>query len=332
MTRLILMMGFTGASRFIKTGLADVALTLDKQLVWGPLPSAAELSAFFAPRIDQKPYLHWQDYSPAWRVEDAGAKSLGLVEYCSQCESVSLWTDTVPNAQLSLIWLLDYLRSYEELASRLTLVQADLPVDSQSAEELAKSQPLARNLRDEHLAVASAAWRAYRAPTPEAWRNLLDQDLTVLPLLRQTVIAMLEELPSPITGLGATEMRIVELVAESGKVPSDVFPGHESRNERRVFDYWEFGEVLDGLARCPAPAVSGLNEGPFSIEMMQYRKRAERYEQSKLSLTPLGKAILAGTGDFTRHNPIDRWWGGTHLTNDNLWRWDPDNKALVAPK
>ena len=25
---------------------------------------------------------------------------------------------------------------------------------------------------------------------------------------------------------------------------------------------------------------------------------------------------------------IDRWWGGTHLTNENLWRWNP---ALVAP-
>jgi hypothetical protein len=29
-----------------------------------------------------------------------------------------------------------------------------------------------------------------------------------------------------------------------------------------------------------------------------------------------------------RHNPIDRWWGGTRLTNDRLWRWDP---ILIAP-
>jgi hypothetical protein len=26
--------------------------------------------------------------------------------------------------------------------------------------------------------------------------------------------------------------------------------------------------------------------------------------------------------DFNRHNPIDRWWGGTYLTNDRLWRYD----------
>ena len=57
----------------------------------------------------------------------------------------------------------------------------------------------------------------------------------------------------------------------------------------------------------------------------------ERYQGSKLTLTALGKAILAGAEDFGRHNPIHRWWGGTELTNDRLWRWDPANRALIAP-
>ena len=57
-------------------------------------------------------------------------------------------------------------------------------------------------------------------------------------------------------------------------------------------------------------------------------ERLERYKESRLSLTALGKAILAGTEDFSRHNPIDRWWGGTRLTNDRLWRL---NSVLVAP-
>ena len=45
--------------------------------------------------------------------------------------------------------------------------------------------------------------------------------------------------------------------------------------------------------------------------------------RSRLSLTEFGKVIVAHKGDFSRHNPIDRWWGGTHLTNDQLWRWGP---------
>ena len=62
--------------------------------------------------------------------------------------------------------------------------------------------------------------------------------------------------------------------------------------------------------------------------MHNLRDRYERYKASKLSLAPLGKAILEQADDFSRHNHIHRWWGGTELTNDRLWRWDP---VLIAP-
>jgi hypothetical protein len=77
--------------------------------------------------------------------------------------------------------------------------------------------------------------------------------------------------------------------------------------------------------------VSGLDEGPFTEEMHKDKARHARYRQSKLSLTALGNAVLTRTEDFSRHNPIHRWWGGTELTNDNLWRWDAASRALVAP-
>jgi len=47
-----------------------------------------------------------------------------------------------------------------------------------------------------------------------------------------------------------------------------------------------------------------------------------------LSLTEFGEAIVAHKEDFSLHNPIDRWWGGTRLTNDRLWRWNP---SLMKP-
>jgi hypothetical protein len=59
------------------------------------------------------------------------------------------------------------------------------------------------------------------------------------------------------------------------------------------------------------------------------RGRDEAYRRSLLSLTDLGWAIVAHKEDFSRYNPIDRWWGGTRLTNNSLWRWNP---ALVAPQ
>ncbi|MGY3034921.1 hypothetical protein ACVIIV_004091 [Bradyrhizobium sp. USDA 4354] len=85
------------------------------------------------------------------------------------------------------------------------------------------------------------------------------------------------------------------------------------------------------VARCERPAVAGLDEGPFSLEMHNDSSRLQRYKQSRLSLTAFGKAILGGDENFCRHNRIDRRWGGTHLTNDRLWQWDPEALSLIAP-
>jgi hypothetical protein len=227
--------------------------------------------------------------------------------------------------------LLDYLRDHERVISKLALIQSDVVIGAHSPEELSTWKLPEVKIRNAHLELASRAWRAYRAPTPQGWFTLLSMDLSVLPQLQQTVVEMLEELPGRTSGLGATEMRILELVDPGGVRPNDVFPGDGHANQRRVFEYWEFGALLDGLVDCPNPAVSGLVDGPFTMEMHDDRERHRRYKESRLSLTSLGKAILEGSEDFSRHNPIDRWWGGTKLTNKNLWRWDQDNQVLVAP-
>lgn len=126
-------------------------------------------------------------------------------------------------------------------------------------------------------------------------------------------------------------MRMLELLSAGHVHPYDLFPGHKKANDRRTFGYWEVGLLLDGLAHCPVPAVSGFKEGPFDLAMHDQPDRHKRYKQSQLALTELGKAIVVRADDFSRHNAIHRWWGGTELTNDRLWRWDAESRTLVAP-
>jgi hypothetical protein len=332
MTRLILTPDSSGAGWLMQAGIADLVIPLDFRFVGGPLSSPSDIATSLSTRSTKRDTAlpHWLDDS-GWRHEELRRKGLGLINLCQQCETVELWADPVPNAQLVLIWLLDYFRSHASTVSKLSLVQADVVIGSKPPEDIARWRPPAVKVLSDHLERASLAWQAYRAPTPQHWFNLLGEDLGVLPQLRQTVPELLEELPLDATGLGATEMRMLELISGGKARPFDIFPGHKTPNHRRVFEYWEIGALLDGLAHCPTPAVSGLDEGPFTLEMHDDRDRFERYKRSKLKLTALGKAILARTEDFSRHNPIHRWWGGTELTNDRLWRFDPANRALIAP-
>lgn len=67
----------------------------------------------------------------------------------------------------------------------------------------------------------------------------------------------------------------------------------------------------------------GLDDELRTIDRENLRDRQDAYLRSRLSLTEFGKTVLAHQEDFSRHNPIDRWWGGTRLTNDRLWRYGP---------
>jgi len=327
MTRLILTADSSSAGGAVSAGLADVAVAIDVRMVWGPPRSDAELAAFLAARMGQGPDSHWLASVPPRRLQKFGINDLGLIEACERCETVELWMETEPNAQLLLIWLLDYLGPQaKSLGIILRHVDASLGETEPARFAELKFPGIAIN--DHHLEIASLAWQAYRAPTPHAWFDLLGRDLSILPQLRRCALEMLEELPGRATGLGASELRMLELVSAGYVHPFDVFPHYRQRFQHRVFGYWEAGALLEGLALAPMPAVSGLAEWPFALEMHNERERLDRYEESRLSLTALGEAILAGTEDFSHHNPIDRWWGGTRLTNDRLWRWEP---VLLVP-
>jgi len=90
-------------------------------------------------------------------------------------------------------------------------------------------------------------------------------------------------------------MRMLELVRQVTPARSTSSPvGYRKHNKRRVFDDWEVGALPDGLAQWLAPAVSGLDEGPFTLEMYDDDHRYERSKQSRLSSTALAEAIIAG--------------------------------------
>jgi hypothetical protein len=103
--------------------------------------------------------------------------------------------------------------------------------------------------------------------------------------------------------------------------------GELLRRSRRVHGRLELlGSARRALSRR-TPAVKGLDGAPFIGETGM----DQAYFQSVLRLTPFGEEVVAGRADRAAHNTIDRWWGGTHLTKDALWRFDAGAQRLIAP-
>ena len=134
MTRLILTADSSTAGALVGARADNLAIAIERRLVWGALPSEVQLDAFFAARTTQENGLHWLDDTPSWRFKEFGVTDLGLIELCSKCESVELWIDPEPNAQLMLLWLLNYWRARTTATQYWLCVRQMLPsaVRSQS--------------------------------------------------------------------------------------------------------------------------------------------------------------------------------------------------------
>lgn len=265
MKRLILT-GWGGGSELARSGLAEIVIPFHFQFAWGALPPAEKLSAYFAAyTTDLGPADHWSD----WVRWPRGAKGrkLSLAEFCEPYDTIELWFAATPRDQLQLVWLLDHLSNCPALTQKLGLRLLASELMFNPDYDFAKGEPHipVADVRAEEFETAKLAWSAYRAPTPEACTELLHRDLSALLMLRPALLELLAELPSPLTGLGATEMRFLEMLAWGYANTNALF---HLRSQRRtyVFGEVELGFLLEGLALGPKPAVTGLGEELRTID------------------------------------------------------------------
>jgi DNA-binding transcriptional MerR regulator len=194
-----------------------------------------------------------------------------------------------------------------------------------AAAELEELWPARRAVRMDVLAAAAAAWDAFRAPEPTRLAQLARQE-SELPFLTAALRRLLEELPAPDDGLSTTERHALEAISEGAHTPLAAFLAAQER-ELAPFhgDTWFF-HALAAVGRGPSrlvetaageelPAAPPLGDGP-------------RFVHLAVSLTRNGERVLGGEADRVDLLGIDRWVGGTHITAEREWRWDPEGGAL----
>ena len=329
MSHLILATSDLGADCLRRAAKANVVIGFGLRFVLGPLPSEEHLMMGLEPRSAKHCNVgdHWLDDVARGWLKDFGTRDIGLFDLCAKFDSIEVWADPRPNDQLVLVWLLNLLRPYKEFTTKLSLVHTDDSAGNYHPQSVAKWKLPVFKVTDAHLTMAGRAWSAWRAPTPERWFDLLSTDLTRLPRLRPALITMLEELPDLDTGLGENEMGMLGWIDDEGTEPRLVLRAAELRE---LYDEREAEELLTKMVECPKPAIVELGEMPLDTSR---EARLNEPKGRRMTLTDLGRAIMDSKSDedFSRHNPIHRWWGGTELTNERLWRWDRRNRSLVAP-
>ncbi|MDA7946645.1 MAG: DUF1835 domain-containing protein [Hyphomicrobiaceae bacterium] len=291
----------------------------------GPVPLTDDLEELSEQRADFLAERGWSD--PDTVRENFRARDRGLAHY-EAFETVTLWFEHDLYDQLQLIQILDWFFGTPGRGAGLQLVQSDDFLGTQSVEQLAGLVKLSAPVSEVQLALASKVWSAFRQPEPSAFAKLLSEDLSALPYMEQAVRRMLQELPDANTGLARTQHQILVAINDGVTSPRDLFGAVERMEEAAFMGDWSFWAWLDGLALSPGQLIEGL-ESSFAPEMGH--DAFMTYLKSTIALTPMGFQVLGGGEDYAKSARIDRWMGGTHVTDASLWRWNDRDSVIVAP-
>jgi hypothetical protein len=182
------------------------------------------------------------------------------------------------------------------------------------------------------LALARAAWDAFRSPDPTTIERVLAGDLSALPFLAGALRRHLQQFPDVKSGLSRSERQLLEALAAGPARPVPLFVAAQRKEEAPFLGDWPFWQYVHELSQGPAPLVARREGGPFLLPAFASgAARQPEFLEQELTVTAHGRAVLSGESDWMRVHGIDRWLGGVHLCGHQpAWRWDGARGRVVA--
>jgi hypothetical protein len=245
-----------------------------------------------------------------------------------QYDELVLWFEHDLFDQLNLIQLLSWIHGGARLAKPVSLVCiGSFPgrphfkgLGELTPQELAPLLDTRQPVAAAQYALATRAWQAYRAPTPDGLVAVLGTDTSALPFLAPAFERFLAEYPWTSDGLSAFERRFLQMIDSSPLSLASAFPRMQD-GERAYY-------MTDGSLQDLALALSSTS--PPLVILDRPSSPSPGLLRGTASLTDDGRNVLAGRRDRIELCGIDRWLGGVHLTTGGqIWRWDGESGQIV---
>jgi hypothetical protein len=187
-------------------------------------------------------------------------------------------------------------------------------------DELASLLDTRRPVTDAQYALAERAWRAFRAPTPEALDDLRAGDTSALPYLAAALTRFLQEYPWTRDGLSRSERRLLSLADGAGIGLWQAFPRMDDGERAYHMTDTSLTDVATDLSHTTPPLLT--------LDLSEARGHVLR---GTVTITEAGRSVLTGQRDRVAVCGLDRWFGGVHLQSGGpIWRWD-DTRQRVVP-
>jgi len=279
-------------------------------------------------RAERAAFLADGEVNSVARVSEDLAERDAMIAGHKEFERIELWFEHDLYDQLQIIQVVNMLAEHGR-SEDVFHIPAPRHLGPIPADKILELEGLTLPVNAAMVKTAQYVWSAYCQDTPAAFDAARKTPIAGFPFLGQAILRSLQELPG-VDGVTRTERQILYTVDRGVLRPGMLFARVLSMEEAAFLGDWSFFSILTGLAFGKVPLLTGLPE-PFTPAMMQDNDRRKAFITANLALTTFGRDVLAGREDRVRHTVFDAWLGGTHITNDNLWRWDDRAEMLIAP-
>jgi hypothetical protein len=290
----------------------------------GPVPLGLNLLEMATVRARFVADCGWGKYDQILKMFEHQYSKL---QSFSKFEELVLWFEHDLYDQLQLIQILDFLATADKKSTKISLICKDRFVSDSSAKELKIDFENREEITKSKLELGKKGWAAFKSKNPTNIEKFLLEDNSALPFLKDSFLRFLEEYPEQKSGISRNERQILELIANGYKLPARIFRASQKYEDPIYLGDWSFWRYMGQMVNCENPLLITENEEPFLFPPKQENK--DKFLLQKLFLTDLGSKVLNCEKNWVLINGIDKWFGGVHLTPENLWWWDQKSKSLV---
>lgn len=230
-----------------------------------------------------------------------------ILENHKNYKKIILWFELDLYDQLQLLQVLDWFETYRSVEVEVTLVLTNRHFAEYSFQEFQEALFHEETMTNKHFELAKKAWSSFSNATPLSWFKLLNEPNSNLLSLKNSIQRLLEEYPNTMNGLSRTAHQALLTISKNEKKQkTDIFMESQKQEKQPFIADIIFWEILD--------------------DFVEYKLIIKK--SNNIYITDLGKDILNGKKNWIAIKNIDHWIGGVHLSNDNLWCWNIQEKTI----
>ena len=322
--RLNITNGDSAAATLSEAGVEGKIVSWRDVLHEGPVDSSLSLEELSKGRARFISEQGWDDFA---HVSGDFAERDRVIRHLDYFNEVVLWFEDDLYDQLQLIQLLDFFGRGAASGKTLSVIVVDGYIPPLSTAEIKQLDKVRQRVTQEQLELAKRAWKAFGSSDPTSISKLLGENTTALKYVAPALRRHLEEFPSTVNGLSRSEREALSAIQAGHSTPVAAFLEVARKQESIFLGDIIFYSYLERLSGRTDALVTWKDGTPVIAPTSE---SSREFVEGELTLTPLGREVLAGRQNWQRIHKRTRWLGGVEIKpGEGGWRWNPASRELA---